>query len=561
MNYNFIYNFFSDVICPWKNDEKDAQAVRKELTEASDQSDQNESEQDETNQDENSDQSSETDDDQNESEEEETDQERSKNSISGAKSDFFCETKNQNESEENKTDQEESKNNSISAGAKSDFFRETKINQTESEEDETDQEGSDVEEIDEDEPIEILAGNSNDLLIVDEKANSENFAFTPDEADRLETFFHTKKYIDTFEIEKLCKHGNFPEDKVREWFEMKKLIDSNTNREFKNDIIATDVEIDNFINEVEINVKTNQEKKSVGITNKIEDFSNHEKTIDIKTENVGGTGNNKKRKSFPCQSCDKTYTQSHSLKTHFKKVHEGLLNSTPTDFGIKKRKTVVASPPEEFNNWIEDLNQTKNSISGTKSDVFRETKNDDNVHKGHFLANFVDDDPKNSFGDNTNEKSTTIKLEKENFDGNKSETFSCQSCDKSYTRVQILRRHIKNVHEGIKEYSCQSCDKSYTQSHNLKNHIKKVHEGLKSTPLLASAEIKKEFRNSNSEKIAAFTPDEADRLETFFHTKKHINTFEIEDLGKHGNFPEDKVQEWFENRRLNTLGKWWNKTM
>ena len=45
------------------------------------------------------------------------------------------------------------------------------------------------------------------------------------------------------------------------------------------------------------------------------------------------------------------------------------------------------------------------------------------------------------------------------------------------------------------------------------------------------------------------------RLETFFRAKKHINTFEIENLAKHGNFPEEKVQEWFENRRLNTLGK------
>ena len=233
-------------------------------------------------------------------------------------------------------------------------MRESK-NQNESEENETDQEESDVEEIDDDEPIEILEGNSNVLFVDEKKSNSENFTFTPDEADRLETFFRNKKHINTFEIEKLCKNGNFPEDKVREWFEMKKRIIS-ANPEFENDIIATDIEIDNFINDVEIKVK-----KSLGSGNNDEETS----------MNVGS--NNKKRKSYPCESCDKTYTQSHSLKTHVSKVHVGLDSST--DFGIKKRKTtLVASPPEEFNSWFEDLNKTKNY--------------DDNnaVHKGHFLA-------------------------------------------------------------------------------------------------------------------------------------------------------------------------------
>ena len=476
-----MYNFFSDVICPWKNDENDALIVRKVHTDEI------------TNNDENS-EKSETDDDQNESDEDEEDQERSKNSTSDEKSDFLRESKNQNESEENETDQEE----------------------------------SDVEEIDDDEPIEILEGNSNVLFVDEKKSNSENFTFTPDEADRLETFFRNKKHINTFEIEKLCKNGNFPEDKVREWFEMKKRIIS-ANPEFENDIIATDIEIDNFINDVEIKVK-----KSLGSGN------NDEKT----SMNVGSS-NNKKRKSYPCESCDKTYTQSHSLKTHVSKVHVGLDSST--DFGIKKRKTtLVASPPEEFNSWIENLNKTKNY--------------DDNnaVHKGHFLADQyianVEDDPKNpTFGDNNEKSTTTIKLEKNDDDENRSEIFSCPSCDKSYTRSQILRRHIKNVHEGIKEYSCQSCEKSYTQSHNLKTHIQKVHEGLKLPR--ASAGIKNEFQITNLEKKFEFTPDEVDRLETFFRVKKHINTFEIENLAKHGNFPEEKVQEWFENRRLNTLGK------
>ena len=38
-------------------------------------------------------------------------------------------------------------------------------------------------------------------------------------------------------------------------------------------------------------------------------------------------------------------------------------------------------------------------------------------------------------------------------------------------------------------------------------------------------------------------------LESIFKKKKFINVFDIENLQKSGNYPEDKVQEWFKNRR------------
>ena len=153
----------------------------------------------------------------------------------------------------------------------------------------------------------------------------------------------------------------------------------------------------------------------------------------------------------------------------------------------------------------------------------------------------------------------------------KSKCFPCGGCEKAFTSIFSLKRHFKSFHmleccklhttpentktpqTSAKKYSCQACDKSYTRSCNLKIHIQKVHEGLKLPR--SSAGIKNEFQITNSEKKFEFTPDEVDRLETFFCAKKHINTFEIENLAKHGNFPEEKVQEWFENRRLNTLGK------
>ena len=198
-----------------------------------------------------------------------------------------------------------------------------------------------------------------------------------------------------------------------------------------------------------------------------------------------------KSKRFPCGGCKKAFTSIISLKRHFKTFH---MPECCKYYNARKLHTT----PEN----------TETPQTSAKKSV----------------------DQKRKVSDMTpNVENETLKKPK-------------------WTRGE--KQYFKNLFD---KYSCQACDKSYTQSHNLKTHIQKVHEGLKLPR--ASAGIKNEFQITNSEKKFEFTPDEVDRLETFFRAKKHINTFEIENLAKHGNFPEEKVQEWFENRRLNTLGK------
>ena len=46
-----------------------------------------------------------------------------------------------------------------------------------------------------------------------------------------------------------------------------------------------------------------------------------------------------------------------------------------------------------------------------------------------------------------------------------------------------------------------------------------------------------------------FAPEQISYLEKIFNVKKHINVFDIEYLAKLGNYPEARVQEWFEKRR------------
>ena len=53
----------------------------------------------------------------------------------------------------------------------------------------------------------------------------------------------------------------------------------------------------------------------------------------------------------------------------------------------------------------------------------------------------------------------------------------CKTCGKSFSRSGELKKHIKTIHEGQRNYKCDFCGKSFTTSGHLKRHIKTIHKG------------------------------------------------------------------------------------
>ena len=47
--------------------------------------------------------------------------------------------------------------------------------------------------------------------------------------------------------------------------------------------------------------------------------------------------------------------------------------------------------------------------------------------------------------------------------------FKCKSCEKSFTPDSV-RGHIKNIHKGHKYFNCDPCEKLFTSASNLREH-------------------------------------------------------------------------------------------
>jgi len=52
---------------------------------------------------------------------------------------------------------------------------------------------------------------------------------------------------------------------------------------------------------------------------------------------------------------------------------------------------------------------------------------------------------------------------------------SCDECGKTYAKKASLKKHIKNVHVGIKNLKCQLCDYITSEKSNLDKHIEGRH--------------------------------------------------------------------------------------
>ena len=63
---------------------------------------------------------------------------------------------------------------------------------------------------------------------------------------------------------------------------------------------------------------------------------------------------------------------------------------------------------------------------------------------------------------------------------NQQKDIKCNICGKSFSRVDILKKHNSEVHNAnLKKHKCDICEKLFTRAFHLKSHINSVHFGQK----------------------------------------------------------------------------------
>ena len=55
----------------------------------------------------------------------------------------------------------------------------------------------------------------------------------------------------------------------------------------------------------------------------------------------------------------------------------------------------------------------------------------------------------------------------------------CEFCQKTFKERGVMERHVKYVHENIRDFKCPYCIKEFKGRGNLNIHVRTVHEGIK----------------------------------------------------------------------------------
>uniref|UniRef100_A0A3B3Y4X5 C2H2-type domain-containing protein n=1 Tax=Poecilia mexicana TaxID=48701 RepID=A0A3B3Y4X5_9TELE len=150
-----------------------------------------------------------------------------------------------------------------------------------------------------------------------------------------------------------------------------------------------------------------------------------------------------------CENCGKHFTSEHSLKSHLK-IHQRK-RAKPFYCGLcKKRFRHKEQEPISYKTWREMSNTTKPFSCDTCGKSFSRIDHL-NLHK----KRHEDERPlKNQASERP---------------------FSCETCDKSFSRIDHLKAH-KNIHTGERPFCCDTCGKAFSHIGNLSIH-KKVHTG------------------------------------------------------------------------------------
>lgn len=143
---------------------------------------------------------------------------------------------------------------------------------------------------------------------------------------------------------------------------------------------------------------------------------------------------------FMCPECDRQFTFKRSLERHIRGVHQDIRDfSCGIEGCAEKFRCSYDLKQHQIN--THDMGDKADRTCTICQSVFKKVR----YLETHMLA-----------------KHTTV-------------SFQCGLCDRSFSFERSLRRHIRGVHEDIKDHDCLACPMKFRTAHDLKQHMINEH--------------------------------------------------------------------------------------
>ena len=115
----------------------------------------------------------------------------------------------------------------------------------------------------------------------------------------------------------------------------------------------------------------------------------------------------------------------------------------------------------------------------------------------------------------------------------------CPECDFKCSTNGHLQRHIKSVHDKIKDYECPECDFKCCVNSSLSKHIKQVHDKLKDHECTEC-----DFKCSTNQDLQKHIKRVHDKIKDFKCSKCNYKCSSNDDLQKHIKRVHDKIKDF-----------------
>ena len=232
-------------------------------------------------------------------------------------------------------------------------------------------------------------------------------------------------------------------------------------------------------------------------------YSSEPRENQDKTNNTDNFVQIKVKNEFECNLCGKTFSTKQNMERHVRNLHESLNLVLDDDEEAEEKKS--KSPPVTTSTNLVVGPQVYQCfrcdyVTSNATNFKKHEKNQINPLKICSLCPFKSCSKRgylNHCKSHGQKYVPKVKVQKVVSNGHNNEIdnkkiekitatvsengqiLNCELCDKSYDNIHYLKRHIKTVHDKVKDYKCDSCGKAFTTPSHLEQHVKSVHLKIK----------------------------------------------------------------------------------